>query len=725
MQILTTQNDQFLDSQNRTCSNGYIYVLDIKNLSEIDVYTLTDSEYVRAANPIRLDLNGRPNQTYFTETLAYCRLYDADNVFVREWYGSSLSSPVINDTVVYTLANLRKAAPSLKSVTVIGYWTDTDVGPRNYVWREGITSSADDGLVVKSDLTESGRWLLSTDLAYIPSTYYGVYQGHEGNILKFLARPNFVYDTTYPTCNFFVSGKYTTSTGLATLHPVMLDRGVTFAANYLSAASFKLIGKQTSDAAIGKLKSKAAVRSSWYDSLDDMFTSGSLDMTIDTPKKMLQDVELKNVAIHGKNTATYVWSGLLTLNDCIIDADVFSGLEKLKFLNMDFCDTYFYAKNLFELTNIQATSVAKLSKFKSADMYLRAVLKYTTPSDLWLESRKITIDVDFPSTLQTLHDMDTSAAVAFNSNCHVYDSFITSATVDTYSWLTFTNTTVSNFSVNIAARLMLEHSIVNHYSDPNGLVEYISMLHSVLGQGEIPGEKTLLDFTSSTIAADIKGDVWSGGNYSLRADNCRFMGNIVLKNAQLTHCIVGHAKISGYTRQDGVFGMQLSLIGNHIGQLVWDDTIKGNDLDLVLDGNVFYSVTRPHTGTEQNPYIKTINAYINGNICSEMTPLRMNLNRTKLNLTKNGNYYITQRFNIFSDKMQFSDMVRPATTECVPLYVGTDATTYWDKDQLIKVIYNPSTFDGTVVAETPEIWTYIVAIPKNKFDTDSKWVILS
>lgn len=693
MQILTTQNVQYLDTQNRSCSNGYIYVLDVKNLTELDVYTLTDSQYVKAANPIRLDLNGRPNQTYFTEALAYCRLYDVHDQFVREWYGSSNVDPVINDTIVYTVANLRKAALTLGSVTVVGYLTEHDCEARTYTWQAECNTSDDAGLVIKSDLSESGRWLLVTDRAYIPSTYYGVYPGHEENIQKFLARANTVYDQSYPTCNFFVSGKYETAAGLATLHPVLLDRGVSFAANYFSAPSFKLVGKQTSDAVIGNLKTRAAVRSSWYATYDDMFDSGSLDMTIDAAKRLTSDHEMKNVYLHGKSINTYVWGGLLTLNDCYIDDDVFSGLETLKFLNMDFSDRYFYAKNTFALTAIQASSVASLHTFKSPDMYVKALEEYTTDTTYRLDSRPLKAAHTLANATE-IHAANTSAAIVVSKSCTIYDSDIvslnTSANLSSEITVTLINSRVKNLGANSYTKYVLIDSTVENVLQ-SVYISSITASCSTILAGQIDTAYTKIDATDTTVKADLTYSTVASGVY-VKASNCVF-ADAILTHADLSNCTLDTVTVWPYSI-NSTRHMDLHIVNCSIDTLQFDETWQQNTLQLDLTGTSINQHTYPSAGTSANPYF-TSATVVNGSRVKGIV-------LKKSDFTLDGDTATSKAFEVISN------YVTPALTRRIDIV----ATSF-----ISKLDYSV-TYDthSTVNFATDTVWTVTISISKDIYD---------
>lgn len=704
MQILTTQNVQYLDTQNRSCSNGCIYVLDIKNLTELDVYTLTDSQYVKAANPIRLDLNGRPNQTYFTEALAYCRLYDAHDAFVREWYGSSNVDPVINDTVVYTIDSLRKAALSLGSVTVVGYWNEHDCAARTYTWREDVSYTDDGGQVIKSDLSETGRWLLQTDLAYIPCTYYGVYPQHEENMQKFMSRVSTVYDVTYPSCNFFISGSYETSAGLATQHSVLLDRGVTFAASYVSAPSFKLVGKQTSDAAIGNLQTKAAVRSSWYATLDDMFDSGSSDMTIDTAKKLTSDHELKNVALHGKHQMTDVWTGLLTLNDCYIDDGVFTGQELLKFLNMGFSDRYFYATSLFSLNQIKASSVAALNTFKSADMYIRALQTYTDDTTYRLEHRHLTAAVTLSKATE-VHGLESSASVTATKDCNFTDCKMSALNTSASVSVTCTDCVIGTLDANEDSTYTLTRCTASMASPLH--VTQLNLINSTL-TGTIDAAYTVLTASNSNIQTIAQSTI-SSSSVSVVAHSC-VIGSARLSNATLSSCKVAEMVMDSFTVLVGTRGQNIALDSCNIDAMSWSESWADIIAVFKMHSCTVTSLSAPLTSL-----FRSFTCDLKGNATSYENDFDLQLTTQYMTLTEDGNYYITPLRYMLNDS--FVTPVNRRADLCAQTFVVSSDYSVKEASSGVLVVQCPVTFDGSSIADYAKAWTYIVAVSKSVHDS--------
>lgn len=191
MQPIISQHDVFVDIDIGPLVNGKVEILDPVSNNFINVYSYTDDEYVIAANPVILDVEGRPEQTIFSDRLSYLRVYAYDGLdeysqpiyhFVRDYYaGHNAQSEVTNNVI--GMEALKDVDPTYNTqVTVIGYHNQFDCEPRTYIWDPNSTLDADNGYVVASDVSDTGRWILQFDGAYIPSSYYGVYPGQVANI---------------------------------------------------------------------------------------------------------------------------------------------------------------------------------------------------------------------------------------------------------------------------------------------------------------------------------------------------------------------------------------------------------------------------------------------------------------------------------------------------------------------------------------------------------------
>ena len=147
--------------------------------------------------------------------------------FVRDWYNSiELDTGSGDNLDVFGLYGLQDADTSLGTVDVVGYWTNDDCEKRTYIWDATCTAQPDAGYVIQSNSTEVGRWILLYDGEYLPSTYYGVYPGHEENINALLTYPSVVGSNEIRTAPgvYFVKGNYNYTTSvLVTEKKLMCD----------------------------------------------------------------------------------------------------------------------------------------------------------------------------------------------------------------------------------------------------------------------------------------------------------------------------------------------------------------------------------------------------------------------------------------------------------------------------------------------------------------------
>ena len=182
-------------------TNGRMFVYKQDTTELANVYTYENSEYVEAPNPIYF-VDGIPNNTYFFEN----NIYD---IVVQEYVGDSSSpsgdlrtemwpesfstkigfqlevgSNSNTHLTVHTLEGLRNTNVGENLyVDVIGYWTDNDCERRTYYWDATCVNIADNGLIVDSEVSDTGRWILICN-DIMKSDYYGVYNNHNENLGK-------------------------------------------------------------------------------------------------------------------------------------------------------------------------------------------------------------------------------------------------------------------------------------------------------------------------------------------------------------------------------------------------------------------------------------------------------------------------------------------------------------------------------------------------------------
>ena len=446
---IINQNDEFV-------AKGKIEVLDPVSTNFIDVYTYnaTDDSYTIATNPIYLNGEGRSEQTYFVKQLAYLRLYkylgnfsdprtddeSANWQFVRDWFNSiELNTSTGSNLDVYGLYGLMDADTSLGTVDVVGYWTDDDCEKRTYVWDKTCTAQPDAGYVVQSNSTEEGRWILLFDGEYLPSTYYGVYPGHEENVNALLTYPSVVGSNELITAPgvYFVNGNYNgSSVALVTEKKLLIDNESSFTrASITSSNEITVIGGETNHY-ITDLYGVKKAHSSWYKTLQGFLDSGAKELIFDQNINVTQaPVMTKNTTLHNvhlvNNTNMYAgWMGfnnfMLTLDRCKVDDHLFyPSTSRIFFQNMLVTDRYFIAPtvNNMDISRINCDDFNfNLCNFDNAEIYLKWMYQKGN-TDIDMQGRLVS-DIDFAPSLIGLHNcrfntltLNDSSKEVFLENC--------------------------------------------------------------------------------------------------------------------------------------------------------------------------------------------------------------------------------------------------------------------------------------------------------------------
>ena len=461
---IVNQNDTFV-------ANGKIDVLDPVSTNHIDVYTYnaTDDSYTIVNNPIYLNGEGRSEHTYFVKQLAYLRLYkylgdfsdprtddeSANWQFVRDWFNSiELESSAGSNLDVYGLYGLMDADISLGTVDVVGYWTDDDCDKRTYVWDKTCTAQPDAGYVVQSNSTEEGRWILKFDGEYLPSTYYGVYPGHEENVNALLTYPSVVGSNELITAPgvYFVRGDYTgSSVALVTEKKILIDNESSFTRSSITSSNeITVIGRETNHY-ITDLYGVKVAHSSWYKSLQGFLDSGAKELIFDKSNNFTQSsLMTKNTTLHNvhlvNNTNMYAgWLGFgtytLTLDRCTVDDHLFyPSTSRLFFQNMLVTDRYFYlptVKNI-DISRINCDDFNfNLCNFDNAEIYLKWMYQ-KGHTDIDMQGRLVS-DIDYAPSLIGLHNcrfntltLNDSSKSVFLENCQGTLRSVNSANLNIY-----------------------------------------------------------------------------------------------------------------------------------------------------------------------------------------------------------------------------------------------------------------------------------------------------
>ena len=556
------QNDIFLDNNGKIIPCAKIEVFDPISNTPVDIYTYDGSndKYTIAPNPIYLNGQSRPENTYFAKQLVFCRLYkyignfsdprvddDTENwLYIRDLNGAFTQDTVKNDTIVFGLDGLKSANPSLGSVNVVGYYNSSDCTARNYYWDANCTQTPDNGYIVKSNDKDTGRWILKFDGEYLPSTYYGVYPGHEANINALLTYVDAVGTASIKTAPgvYLVRGNYTASSvALATSKKLLIDNDSSFTrASITSSSDIKVIGGKTNHF-ITDLYGVKTAHSSWYKTLQGFLDSGAKELIFDESNNFTQEaIMTKNTTISNahlvNNTNAYAnWLGFnnftLTLDRCTVDDFLFyPSTSRIYFQNMLVTDRYFYGPNVnnMDISRINADNI-NLCNFDNAEIYLKWMYQkgYT---DIDMESR-IVSDINFAPSLIGLHNclfhtlsLNDSSKTVYLENCQ-----------GTISSVNVKSLVVHKCRLNIDVVVMLNGGIldiVDSEFSGNGTLSAGSAFALNIARSNISQNIVYPNITNNAVQP-----------FDIIIDNSNVTGNIEVKKLTMTNSKAGSVKIYG------------------------------------------------------------------------------------------------------------------------------------------------------------------------------------
>lgn len=226
--------NQFLDDTGFPLAAGRISLFRHDSDTPCEVFTLSGDIYAEAPNPIVASEDGRIPTLFFDAAVIDVRVDKANgdgSYELMDTFQTGFDFPsATNDTVVNGMNALKGTNPDVGVVSVYGYDSNVFAPMRHYVWDPTCMAEADDGIVVLSDTTETGRWILLWDDEKLPCSVYGIAPGHESNISAFLTYPEIVsqWNIRTPRIPRFLSGTYTSDTTFTTAKPLYFDEGAKF-----------------------------------------------------------------------------------------------------------------------------------------------------------------------------------------------------------------------------------------------------------------------------------------------------------------------------------------------------------------------------------------------------------------------------------------------------------------------------------------------------------------
>lgn len=580
---IINQEELFLDLNQCALVNGKVDILDPISNNPLDVWTYTDAEYTAASNPVRLSIEGRAEQTIFSDRLSYIRVYkylglDEHNKeifeFVRDYLVGFDEQSESREYVVGIEA-LKDLDPSINSaVNVIGYYELGDCDIRQYVWDPHSQLDADGGYIIASNVSDTGRWILQFNGEYLPSSYYGVWAGNTANINALLSYVEVINGKKTAPGVWFVPGEYSDSTvALITNKKLLIDNSTSF--SYKSITSnddIKIVGGETNHY-ITDLYGVKTAHSSWYKSLQGFLDSGAKELIFDKSNNFTQaSVMTKNTTLSNvhlvNNTNMYAnWMGFnnftLTLDRCTVDDHLFyPSTSRIFFQNMLVTDRYFYAPTVqnIDISYINCDNFNfNLCNFDNAEIYLKWMYQKGN-TDIDMQGR-IVSDIDYAPSLTGLHNcrfntltLNDPSKLVFLENCQGILRSINSANLLIYNCRLTLDT---NLALAPGGTLNIKDSDITGTGDIQAGADFALMIeHSTL-------EPSITCPNVTNINAQLYDVIVKSST----------VGNIEAKKLEMTNSKAGTIKIYG----------SAAAAGNTIGNVKLENN--------VIDNFGFFTVT--------------------------------------------------------------------------------------------------------------------------------------
>ncbi len=383
------------------------------------IYTFADGEYSDAANPQFLDSEGRlPSSVYFDAAVVSVRLerYTGDSSMGSDddpehWEtvdtydaGMEWDDPAPTASVG-SVEELKNAPVAMSPVLVTGYYRDGDCPARIYLWDADCTVSQDGGYVVKSSVSDSGRWVMLWGCDTLPCTLYGVFPGKLDNLNALFGYAESVGTAGLATARKirFVNGDYETGAlDYLTGKELAFDEKARFTGTGIvkcPRVRVKPGGNGfAADFVFTSVNEEA--HSSWFRTMDGFFGCKGRKLVIDATsyfhasgrslsgKKVIEYAEIEARTVLSEKYADMYGDGAyLYLDHCSIGGTLFGPKDNVVFLGMTFERTWFRQDmrlaefrfgKIADGARIQVLSsdgnVLDIFRFVSADVYIKAIV---------------------------------------------------------------------------------------------------------------------------------------------------------------------------------------------------------------------------------------------------------------------------------------------------------------------------------------------------------------
>lgn len=534
MKIALPQN-QFFDDQGLPLVAGRISVFYHDSDTLADVFWLEGGIYTEAENPILCDDAGRIETLFFDATVVDVKVEkrNADGTYEQiDVFQTGFEMPDgKNDTSVEGISGLKDAAVSLGIVGVWGYDSYCMAPYRHYLWDGNCNTAENGGTIIKSNNSDTGRWLLLWDDEKLPCTVFGITPGHETNISAFMGYGDLVgtYQVRMPPVRRFISGTYTSNTTFSGSVKLYFDRGACF-----QYASFNVLGAEiepvsnyVADFTFG---SQYEAHSAWFRTAQSFYSCGAKRLVNDysyywQSLDITSTVTISNTLLEcytNAPTLTFTSGTYLYFTDCtfigtplrVTNYYRFSGcvFSDNNFMSASASDYDFGTAGLHKIELNNAYNTVQVQNFKDPDVYVRWALQQGLTA-LDLQGRSCS---GFASTFSAIKNVACTGTITTDVDV-VLDNVSAALKVDNCA-VTAKNCSLS-FDVpdNISTSISIYGGVVYGYVDASSAVYMADCVFA--NTASIP-PTTEADVTLERVSVAAKSSSETFGGKHLRFKGC-------------------------------------------------------------------------------------------------------------------------------------------------------------------------------------------------------------
>lgn len=389
--------NQWFDGEGKPLSAGRISVYVHGSDVPKDIFTLDSHDtYTQASNPFILDDAGRSPTVWFDAATVDVKVEAYNGVPGSydqvDTYQDGFDIPdAKNDTVAYGISGLKAINPEVGTVTVVGFSSSSDCGPRSFVWDSTCTASEDGCTIVSSGVDPDGRWILLSEERYMPSSWFGIVPGsEEANVAALLTYQETVgqWNIKMPPVPRFLPRTYTLSTGtFSTNKVVSFDPGAQFTKAKFTCPAVEISGNSSYVADFTFTVHQPEAHTSWFRTVEGFWHCDAESYVIDNAN-YFTDMQLKTQASLSRKRVTgtqpmamtYYAGAYLQFSNCEISGKIFRQVDYVKFTTLH-GDRNIISTGTFDPGLISAghhteySLTPDLDDFESADRWLAVMVE--------------------------------------------------------------------------------------------------------------------------------------------------------------------------------------------------------------------------------------------------------------------------------------------------------------------------------------------------------------